>query len=200
MKRQGFTTWLTLGAVLVSPGVAHAHLMNTGFGPFYDGFAHLFLTPEDLLPVLGLTLLAGLSGPRHGRTTLFVLPAAWLAAGVAGSLAASDAAQPAALALLTIVLGALAAVDLSLPPALIAGLAVLLGLLAGTPNGAELAKGDFGALGMAGVACALFVVVALLAGQIVSLRAGWARMAARVAGSWIGAVGMLMLGWSVRSL
>jgi hypothetical protein len=40
-----------------------------------------------------------------------------------------------------------------------------------------------------------FVLVALVAGSMASLRAGWAR----VAGSWIAAAGLLMLGWSLRT-
>ena len=38
---------------------ANAHLMNTGFGPFHDGPTHLFVTPEDLLSMIALALLAG---------------------------------------------------------------------------------------------------------------------------------------------
>jgi hypothetical protein len=53
--------------MLTATPSAHAHLMNTGFGPFYDGLTHLFVTPEDLLPVIALALLAGLRGPRFGR-------------------------------------------------------------------------------------------------------------------------------------
>jgi hypothetical protein len=33
---------------------------------------------------------------------------------------------------------------------------------------------------------------------VVSLRAAWTRIAVRVAGSWVAAVGMLMFGWLVR--
>jgi hypothetical protein len=46
----------------------------------------------------------------------------------------------------------------------------------------------------AGVAGALFVVVSLLAGQIATVRAAWARVAVQVAGSWIAAIGLFMLG------
>jgi urease accessory protein len=53
------------------------------------------------------------------------------------------------------------------------------------------------ALGMAGIVSAMFVTVALLAGQVVALRAPWAHLVVRVAGSWIGAIGLLMLGWTV---
>jgi hypothetical protein len=41
-------------------------------------------------------------------------------------------------------------------------------------------------------------VVALLAGQVASVRAPWARVAVQVAGSWIAAIGLFMLGWAVR--
>ena len=44
--------WLTLAITLIVAPSAQAHLMNTGFGPFYDGLTHLFVTPEDLLPVI----------------------------------------------------------------------------------------------------------------------------------------------------
>lgn len=62
----------------LSSGNAEAHLITTGLGPVYDGVAHFALSPEDLIPVIGLTDFAGLRGPAHGRCTLFVLPAFWL--------------------------------------------------------------------------------------------------------------------------
>jgi urease accessory protein len=191
-------------AVLAAPAAAHAHLMNTGFGPFYDGVMHLFVTPEDLLPVVALALLGGLRGPRCGRTLLFVLPLAWLAGSVIGVLIAPRLTLPAATAAVTIALGALVAADISLPLTLVGGLAIVLGLLNGALNGIELGHApalSLGAAGLAvaGVASALFVVVSLLSGHVASLRAHWARVVVRVAGSWIGAIGLLLLGWSLRS-
>ena len=38
----------------------------------------------------------------------------------------------------------------------------------------------------------------IIAGQVATVRAHWARVVARVAGSWIAAIGLLMLGWSLR--
>ena len=70
MKR---VLWLSLLLMIGVPS-AHAHLMNTGLGPFYDGLTHLFVTPEDLLPVIALALFAGLCGPQSGRAVLFILP------------------------------------------------------------------------------------------------------------------------------
>jgi hypothetical protein len=44
----------------------------------------------------------------------------------------------------------------------------------------------------------VFVLVALGAALVVSLRAAWARIAVRAAGSWMAAVGLLMVGWALR--
>ena len=191
--------WLTLAITLIAAPSAHAHLMNTGFGPFYDGLTHLFVTPEDLLPVIALALLAGLRGPRFGRAVLFALPVAWLVGSAAGLLVAQPITLPLAETILTIALGALLATDRPLPLASVAGLAILLGLLHGILNGSELPKTSLsGEISAAGVGAALFVAVSLLAGQAASVRVPWARVAVRVAGSWIVAIGLLMLGWAMR--
>jgi urease accessory protein len=201
MRRPGLIGfWLTLAVTLTATPSAHAHLMNTGFGPFYDGLTHLFVTPEDLLPVIALALLAGLRGPRFGRAVLFALPAAWLVGSTAGLLLAPRVTLPVAETIVTIALGALLAADCPLPLAVVGGLAILLGLLHGSLNGSELPKTNaFAQISAAGVAAALFVVVSLLAGQAASLRVPWARVAVRVAGSWIVAIGLLMLGWAMRA-
>jgi len=46
---------------------------------------------------------------------------------------------------------------------------------------------------------AIFALIALAAAFVLRLRAQWARIGVRVAGSWIAASGLLMLGWAVRS-
>ena len=38
------------------------------------------------------------------------------------------------------------------------------------------------------------------AALVVALRAPWTRIAVRVAGSWIAAIGLLLLGWSFRAV
>jgi urease accessory protein len=191
--------WLTLAITLIAAPSAHAHLMNTGFGPFNDGLTHLFVTPEDLLPVIALALLAGLRGPRFGRTVLFALPVAWLVGNAAGLWLARPITLPVAETIVTIALGALLAADRPLPLASIACLAILLGLFHGILNGSELPKtSSTGQISAAGVAAALFVAVSLLAGQGASVRVAWARVAVRVAGSWVVAIGLLMLGWAMR--
>ena len=72
------------------------------------------------------------------------------------------------------------------------------GLLHGWLNGVSLAEVQREGLGLAGIASAAFVIVAMASASVVSLRAPWTRIAARVAGSWVAAIGLLMLGWNLR--
>ena len=197
--RPGLVLSLTLAMLFSWTPPASAHLMNTGLGPFYDGLAHLFLTAEDLLPVLALALLAGLRGPGYGRAALFTLPAAWLLGTAAGRLLPPHVTPPAVAAALTLVFGALVAADRALSLPSVVGLAAVLGFWNGAWNGNELAAATSGVFANAlGVASAVFVVVALLAALVSSLSAPWARIMVRVAGSWIAAAGLFMLGWSLR--
>jgi hydrogenase/urease accessory protein HupE len=82
----------------------------------------------------------------------------------------------------------------------VSGLALVLGLLHGYLNGSAMAQAKLGALGLTGIVTTLFVVVALAAALVVALRSPWARVAVRVAGSWIAAIGLLLLGWSLRAV
>jgi hydrogenase/urease accessory protein HupE len=180
------------------PGRASAHLVNSGCGAFYDGIAHLLVTPEDILVVVGIALLAGLGGKQYGRCVLFLLPLAWLAGAVAGRMTQLAGGLPVLSAALLIALGTIIASDRRLPRGFIAGFALTAGLVHGFLNGADLAGVNTGSLAVGGIVCTVFVVVALVAGQVVSLRKEWARTTVRVAGSWIGAIGLLMLGWAMR--
>jgi hydrogenase/urease accessory protein HupE len=172
--------------------------VTTGLGPLYDGISHLFLSFEDLLPVIALSLLAGLNGPRASRLALFVVPAAWLLGGAAGFGIGAPLLPGAVTAASFLALGGLTAADWKLPPAAITGLAAALGLLHGWLNGAGIAVAGREALGLVGIVSAVFVVVALLAALVVWLRPPWTRIAVRVAGSWIAAIGLLLLGWGLR--
>ena len=186
-------------AILLLPSTAHAHLVNTGLGPFYDGVSHFALTPEDLLPALATALLAGQRGSRTGRLALFALAGAWLAGGLAGLALPTISSATALTTVSFLALGGLVAADARLRPEWVTGLALVLGFLHGYLNGAAMSQAKLGALGLVGIVSTLFVVVALAAAFVVSLRVPWARVAVRVAGSWIVAIGLLLLGWSFRA-
>lgn len=176
---------------------AHAHLVETGLGPVYDGIAHFALTPEDLIPALALAVLAGLRGTDHARRVIFVLPLAWLLGGLGGTLTgAPGLAAPAWVPLLA--LGGLVAADLRLPSAATTALAAALGLFLGVANGYAMVQAGPGVRGVAGIASAVFVFTTLGSACAAAWQSGWVRIAWRVAGSWIAASGLLLLGWSLR--
>jgi len=191
---------LALAALLlcVCCSRAEAHLVTTGLGPVYDGIAHLALSPADMALVLAVVFLAAMRGARHGRWLLALLPAAWLASGVIGLTSPVDASPGWAIGSAFLRVGGLVAADRDLPLPLVMGLATILGAFHGFLTGAALAAAPSPRLELTGEWVALVVIVTLIAGLVVSLRAFWARVVVRVLGSWIAATGLLLIGWSFR--
>jgi hydrogenase/urease accessory protein HupE len=194
MKRLGLVTWLAAGLAAL-PGIAKAHLVNSGLGPFYDGALHLLLSPGDLLGLLALALLAGLRGTTAARAAVIVVPTASLLAGLIGLNlpVIPNLAWVSTLAFM--LMGVLVAFDARLPPVIIAALAGVYGALLGLLNGSTLATMDAGVGSLLGIVLTAFLLVLLASAAVVPLQAFWARITVRVAGSWVVAVGMLMLGW-----
>ena len=178
---------------------AEAHLNNTGMGPFYDGLMHLLMSPEDIVPVLALALWSGLRGAAYGRRALFTLPVAWLIGGFLGLSTVNAVAHPIIAAAWFLQLGGLLAADAKLSLRVTTALAALLGLYHGYLNGMGMGQPMSAVVVLLGLVFAIFVLVALAAAFVVRLHAQWARIAVRVAGSWIAASGLLMLGWAVRA-
>ena len=181
-----------LGLLMLIPSEAAAHLVSTGMGPVYDGIGHLFLTPEDLIPTLGVALLGGLRGPATGRVLLFCVPLVWLGGGIFG-LGGNQFPPFPLEALAFILVGILVATDLKIPRSFILLLTLPLALLHGYLNGLVMKTGP-GLPGLLGITGALFVLLALVSALVLSLERYWMRIGVRVLGSWITAVGMLMIG------
>ena len=196
--------WSLITSLLISvllPTSANAHLVNTGLGPFYDGVSHVLLSPEDLIPVIAMALFAGLNGPIAGRHALFALTGAWLVAGVVGSLVATPLLPAAVTTGSFLLLGTLTATDRRLSPAAVATLAAAIGVLHGWLNGASTVGTKPATIGvLLGVTSAIFVLVAIVAATPVATRWAWGRVGFRVTGSWIAAIGLLMLGWEMRKM
>jgi hypothetical protein len=196
-RAAGVKSAITLTLVcLLCPLNAHAHLIATGLGPVYDGIMHFALTPEDLMPAAALALFAGLRGKPYARRVIFALPLAWLVAGFIGTL--TVAPPPASLAWLPLlVIGGLVAADLPLGLGATSVIALMLGGFLGYVNGAAMAQAGPGLRAVFGIGSTVFVTTTLVAASVAAWHSGWVRIAWRVAGSWIAASGLLLLGWSL---
>lgn len=189
---------VTLAVVVATP--AHAHLVETGFGAFYDGIAHVAVTPSDLLVVVALALLAGQGGTRAARYAVFALPVAWLVGGLIGARWPSAATLPLLTTLSFAIAGALVALNARMRDIGVTVLAIVAGGLHGFVNGATMTQMGVGGLALGGAVSAIFFLTAILSAEVTALPAGWPRIAVRVAGSWIAATGLLMFGWLAKSV
>lgn len=185
---------------LLLPGQAHAHLADVGLGPFLDGLAHPFLSLPELAPLLALALCAGLAGPYAGRTLAVWLPATWFLASMAGLRGGFPADAPMLTGALSLVLGSGAAAGVRLPRMAVVALACVTGALLGLLDGGAMREAAAGTGVAAGITISVALVVVIIAGNGASLTRQWHRIAMRVAGSWIAALGLLSIGWAVRAL
>ena len=127
-------------------------------GPRTDGIGHVLMTPEDLIPVLAISLYAGLRGAAAGRRAMFLMPLAWLAGGLVGLMFSRIPPLPVPV-LSFLVVGVFVAADLQMPPNAVSALAILIGLVHGFFNGAALKEGQ-GIPGLLGMSAMLFVLIA----------------------------------------
>ena len=175
------------------PGRALAHSPGASFGDFYGGLLHPTTALDLAPPLVALGLLAGQNGKPAARRMLMVLPAAFIVGtGLGGALP-----PPAHLATVNagsfVVLGLLLALDATLPAAVLLGLGAALGLCNGLANGSGMAGGSDPVLFLLGSALAGLAAILLPSAVVVSLEAQWQRILVRVVGSWLAAVGVMIL-------
>jgi hydrogenase/urease accessory protein HupE len=94
--------------------------------------------------------------------------------------------------------GLLAAVNPNVPTWLPAAVTVGLGMVHGFLNGCTMASTDTSFLAAGGIIAALGLVALFLGALASSLRVSWQKIAARTLGSWMAAIGLLALAWSMR--
>ncbi|EPE97157.1 HupE/UreJ family protein [Rhizobium grahamii] len=196
-KSRTRAAWAPIG-ITAMPVDASAHLVNTGLGPIYDGVAHFAMSPEAILPIVALGMLAGLRGLAHARIAVLLLPVAWIAFGLVGMVLGSLAINPAYESLPLLILGGLAAADIRMPAWCMALLVVLLGAFEGWNFGSAYSAARDGAPAIIGSAGLIFVLIALVSAAVPKAKWDWTRIAMRVAGSWTAASGLLLLGWGLR--
>jgi hydrogenase/urease accessory protein HupE len=193
-----FPVCLAAGAGLAAPQTASAHLVTSGIGPFYDGVVHFFVSPEDLAVVIALALFGGLSGRMAAKWLVLTLPVAWLLGTGLGLRWPGPTGSGWMPALSMLLAGLLAAINPHVPTCLPAAVAVGLGMMHGFLNGSTMASTATSFLAAVGIVVALGLVALLLSALTSSLRVPWQKIAARTLGSWMAAIGLLALAWSLR--
>ena len=182
--------------VLVLMSIAEpalAHPPPLGIPGFPGGLLHPLLVPSHLLAILALGLLAGQQAPEWGRA----VPGAFIIALLVGlgTLTLGIALRGVVFVLLALAVanGALAALARPLPELWGGVLAVLTGLavaLDSPPEVISVREANLMLIGT-GFGGTILLVVAVEAAS--RLTRPWARIAARVLGSWIAACAILVL-------
>jgi urease accessory protein len=185
-------------------GSADAHSMVKGVGDFYAGLLHVLTALEHVLPFIALSLLAGQRGMKaQAEAVLLVFPVA-LMAGAAAALWLPPLPGLAFFNIASaILLGALVAAARPLPRAVFYGLVVVFGISHGFANGEAITQTTKAYLFILGVGLSGLAVLAygtLMVDFLLKRKAGWITIAVRVAGSWIAAIGVLVLATAGKSL
>jgi len=184
--------------LLLSASSAFAHSAARGAADFYAGALHALTALEHLLPFLALGMLAGQQG-RKAQPVLLVFCLA-LAAGATAAIWIPPHPYVGLLNIFSAILfGGLVAASWSLPMVLYYGIAAVFGLSHGFANGAGMIEQTKPYLFIPGVALAGLAVTAyglIFTDYLLRRKAGWIHIAVRVAGSWIAAIGILVLATS----
>jgi urease accessory protein len=192
IARAAFVAAIAAAALVAAAGPAAAHTPNERLGDFWGGFLHPLTTLEHLPAVLALGILAGQQGRCLSRRALVALPVAFGAGSALAALAPLPGVVPILNRASFVVLGGLVAGAWRLPAGAALSLVAAAGLFHGWENSGAIPVGRrllFGAGATAAVSFLLTIVAAVL----VSLPAGWTRIVPRVLGSWIAAIGVLIL-------
>jgi hypothetical protein len=177
------------------PPVAFAHGWGGTNTPLYDGILHVLLNPAFILPIAGIALLAGRGGRDRLAQAQLVLALGVAAGAFLAVLGPGWSAVALANRLFIVVAGLLVVLDVAWPPAVVLGLVLLGGALTGhellvsePPAGNPLRF-------CAGAMLGAMVLQGGVGGLTLLVRARWAGIAVRVAGSWIAAIGIIYAGF-----
>lgn len=188
--------------LLAVSSYAHAHTVAKGAGDFYAGLLHPVTALEHVLPFVTLGLLAGQQGPKAQPAVLVF--ALTLMVGAALALWMPAVPYVGLVNILSaVLLGGLVAAAWRLPLAILYGIAVLFGLSHGFANGTAITEGIKPYLFIPGVGLAGLLTAAygmIVTDFLLRRKANWMHIAVRVAGSWIAAIGILVLATSGRAI
>jgi urease accessory protein len=195
MRLRAKSTVVVSGAflLLLSPTALFAHPMQ-GVGDFYAGMLHPLTAIEWALPMVALSFLAGQQGREVSLSVLAVFPAALAAGAIAGYLSPVTVPTEIATVGLMALLGLLVAWAGSIPLKVSVALAALVGFAVGFANGSDLTPATSVWRFIPGLSLVGLMLITYGVGLIRWLKAPWTKIGIRVLGSWIAAVGILILG------
>lgn len=188
--------------MLAASSKAHAHSAAKGIGDFYAGALHPLTSLEHILPFLAFGILAGQQGQKAEPVLAAFCGALLGGAALSLWLPGTPWISVANLAS-SVAFGGLVALARPLGAAPFYVIAIGFGLTHGFANGEGMAEGGKPYLFIPGVALAGLVVTAyglIATDWLLRRKAGWITIALRVAGSWIAAIGILVLAIVSRTL
>lgn len=186
---------LLLVLALFTPTAAHAHLVNSGLGPLYDGALHLILSPMDIVRLVALCLFAGAQGQGPARSLVTVAAIAWFVAGASAFAFSATATFDVVSAVSLFLLGGAVAFDLKPQPLVAALVVAIFAALLGYQSGVGLRSDNADWVSLLGALSVAVTVMLLATAFVVSATAFPMRIACRVLGSWASATGLLSIGW-----
>ncbi|MBK8175661.1 MAG: HupE/UreJ family protein [Rhodospirillales bacterium] len=194
----GFVRIGLLAVFLLAPAAAQAHLVSTRFGDFYGGAMHPLTAMEHALPWLAIGILAGMQGPRTGRWILLAFPLGlFVGAALAWFVPTEPIVSQANIASFAVV-GLLVAAAWPLPAPVLIAAGLVFGLTHGYENGTAMTPATNHLLFILGVTTVGWVFIALttaLTTAFLQSNVGWRRIGVRAVGSWIAAVGIMLIGF-----
>jgi urease accessory protein len=189
------------GLLIAVPATAAAHDLSVRYGTFLGASAHVLTEADHLAAFVAIGLLAGQHAVRP-RTAALAAFAISLLLGMAGPLAfpalrgfesVEGIFSPATLLLG----GALVAAAWRLPMWLVAAVGVAVGGVQGLANGLAIEDSPRAAVSLLGAASAAFLIT-VIGTAIASIANAPAQIAVRVVGSWVAAMGLMLLGLAWR--
>ncbi len=190
--------WIAPIALLtVVPTAAQAHLVDTRLGDFYGGMLHPLTSFEEILPWLALAILAAFQGAKRARWLFAAFPLGLLAGGALSLVLPNPPFIPAVSLALIAITGLAVAAAINVPLPVLIGLAAVMGLVHGYQNGREMTAATDHVLFISGVTAIGYAIVTMATALAIAFlqgTAGWRPIALRASGSWVAAVGILVLG------
>ncbi len=187
------------------PAPAVAHELTTQYGPLLGPALHVFTEIDHLAAFAAVGLLVGQRGSAISRRNVLLAFMAALMIGMSlpfafAGMRAFDSVERELSAISSLVIGGLVAAAIRLPTAVIATAAAALGSVHGLANGLAIAGSLAPLASVLGAGAAALAVAACAVSISLGLRGGFSQgpTAARVLGSWIAALALMLLGLALR--